>query len=309
MDRHCFVIQRFDGERYDQRFFDVIKPIVESCQLMAYRIDQDPAVDNIIETVMEKIRSAALVIAEISTDRPNVWFELGYAMALSKPVIMLCDNTRTEIPFDIRQQNILFYRTGSISDYEQLKRQLRERITVKIGIGNNIQNLTATDISVLKRMAIHQRTENTINEKKLPGSLPTASFAVSCLSNRRPYLQRPAVLCGVRFSADMISQLGKKRTDPVALHLGFFGRGISINGRGRLEQQRDRVQCMVFQLFTNIRPGHKGISVGPLQNGAELVDHRHRDTEGEIIGQNGRAPPVQLPRYRKTLGIKQSLIP
>lgn len=162
MDRHCFVIQRFDGERYDQRFFDVIKPIVESCQLMAYRIDQDPAVDNIIETVMEKIRSAALVIAEISTDRPNVWFELGYAMALSKPVIMLCDNTRTEIPFDIRQQNILFYRTGSISDYEQLKRQLRERITVKIGIGNNIQNLTATDISVLKRMAIHQRTENTI---------------------------------------------------------------------------------------------------------------------------------------------------
>ncbi len=163
MDRHCFIIQRFDGERYDQRFYDIIKPIVESCQLKAYRVDQDPAVDNIIETVMEKIKSATIVIAEISTDRPNVWFELGYAMALSKPVIMLSDNTRSEIPFDIRQQNVLFYRTGSISDYELLKSQLRDRIAVKVGIDEKcIQNLSATDIRVLKKIALLQKTENTI---------------------------------------------------------------------------------------------------------------------------------------------------
>ena len=175
MDRHCFVIQRFDGERYDQRFFDIIKPVVESCQLEAYRVDQDPSAEVIIDRVMEKIKSAAIVIAEISTDRPNVWFELGYAVALSKPIIMMCDSIRTEIPFDIRHQNILFYRTNSSSDFDALKHNLRERIVSKIGIQEKGERtLSDLEISILRKFALDQRTENAITpEKKITEESPS----------------------------------------------------------------------------------------------------------------------------------------
>lgn len=168
MDSHCFVIQRFDGERYDQRFYDIIKPVVESCKLEAYRVDQDPSAEVIIDRVMEKIKSAAIVIAEISTDRPNVWFELGYAIALSKPVILMCDNNRKEIPFDIRHQNILFYRTDSSSDFDILKKKLKERIVSKIGIQENEQReLSNLEISILRKFALDQRTENAITPERI----------------------------------------------------------------------------------------------------------------------------------------------
>lgn len=168
MDRHCFVIQRFDGERYDQRFFDIIKPVVEDCKLEAYRVDQDPSADVIIDRVMEKIKSAAIVIAEISTDRPNVWFELGYARALSKPVIMMCENNRKEIPLDICHQNILFYRTDSSSDFDVLKQKLKERIVSKLGIQENEQReLSNLEISILRKLALEQRTENTITPENI----------------------------------------------------------------------------------------------------------------------------------------------
>ena len=70
---------------------NIIKPAVEECGLIAYRVDRDPYVEIAVSAIEEKIRDATIVVAEISVDNPNVWFELGYAMALDKKIIMLCD--------------------------------------------------------------------------------------------------------------------------------------------------------------------------------------------------------------------------
>lgn len=46
------------------------------------------------------------MIAEISTDNPNVCFKLGYALAHSIVVILMCsDERKTSFPFDIRQRD------------------------------------------------------------------------------------------------------------------------------------------------------------------------------------------------------------
>ena len=85
----CFVIQPFDSGKFDKRFEDVYKPAIEAAGLEAYRVDQDISVEVPIEAIEAGIRSAAVCLADITTDNPNVWYELGYAFASGRLVIMI----------------------------------------------------------------------------------------------------------------------------------------------------------------------------------------------------------------------------
>jgi len=40
----CFVIQPFDGGKFDNRYDDVLKPAIQTTGLEAYRVDRDPKV-------------------------------------------------------------------------------------------------------------------------------------------------------------------------------------------------------------------------------------------------------------------------
>ena len=76
----CFVIQPFDKGKFDKRFRDVFKPAIEAAELEPYRVDRDPGVSIPIEEIESSIANSAICLADITTDNPNVWFELGYAL-------------------------------------------------------------------------------------------------------------------------------------------------------------------------------------------------------------------------------------
>jgi len=80
----CFVIQPFDGGRFDKRYTDVFKPAIEAAGLDLYRVDRDPSVSIPVNNIEQGIRGAAVYLADITLDNPNVWFELGYALATEK---------------------------------------------------------------------------------------------------------------------------------------------------------------------------------------------------------------------------------
>jgi nucleoside 2-deoxyribosyltransferase len=48
----------------------------------------------------------------MTTNNPNVFYELGYAHALSKPVILITRD-RVSVPFDLRGVNNLEYKHAS----------------------------------------------------------------------------------------------------------------------------------------------------------------------------------------------------
>ena len=54
--KNCFVIQPFDGGKFDKRFKDVYKPALENADITPYRVDQDPEVQVPVETIEERIR-------------------------------------------------------------------------------------------------------------------------------------------------------------------------------------------------------------------------------------------------------------
>ncbi|OYX28614.1 MAG: hypothetical protein B7Z03_11275 [Hydrogenophilales bacterium 32-62-9] len=126
----CFVIQPFDSGKYDKRFQDIYKPAIEAAGLEAYRVDQDPRVLVPIESIEKGIRQAAICLADITADNPNVWYELGYAFASDRPVVMVCSEERTgkKYPFDIQHRSIIPYSADAPSDFDRL----RESLTAKL---------------------------------------------------------------------------------------------------------------------------------------------------------------------------------
>src|ERR1035437_8845260 len=126
----CFVIQPFDADKFDKRFEEVYSPAIQGAGLEPYRVDRDPAVDVPIDAIESGIRGAAVCLADITTDNPNVWYELGFAFAAGRPVVMVCSNERTgkKYPFDIQHRAIIPYVADAPSDFETLKQSLTDRM-------------------------------------------------------------------------------------------------------------------------------------------------------------------------------------
>ena len=174
----CFVIQPFSRE-FDQRYRDVYQRALEDAGLEPYRVDQDPSAEKIIETIEDQIRKARLCLADITTDNPNVWYELGYAFAVGRSVIMVCSRERAgKYPFDIQHRNIIEYTLDSLSAYDTLREQIttRAKALAKKTAEQPVidaqqvvptQDLTPQELSVLRIAA----TKTTI-----PGSWVHASY-------------------------------------------------------------------------------------------------------------------------------------
>ncbi len=139
----CFVIQPFDGGKFDKRFDDVFSPAIKAAGLEPYRVDKDPAVDVPIDAIEEGIRSAVLCLADITTDNPNVWYELGFAFASGRPVVMVCSDERTgkKYPFDIQHRTITPYRCESTQDFEKLQSDITARIKALLKRTENLRSI------------------------------------------------------------------------------------------------------------------------------------------------------------------------
>jgi len=143
----CFVIQPFDAGKFDKRFEDTFRPAIEAAGLEPYRVDQDPKVEIPIDAIEQGIRDAAICLADITTDNPNVWYELGYAFAAGKPVVMVCSDERKEgrYPFDIQHRTVVGYQSESSRDFEQLKQKIGQRIDALLQKGERLRQLAESD--------------------------------------------------------------------------------------------------------------------------------------------------------------------
>jgi hypothetical protein len=81
--------------------------------------------DVLIAAIEDGIRSAAVCLADITNDNPNVWFELGFSFAADWPVVMVCSDERTgKYPFDIQHRTVTRYKTEAQIDFKKLSDEL-----------------------------------------------------------------------------------------------------------------------------------------------------------------------------------------
>ena len=140
----CFIIQPFDRGAFDKRYKEVIEPAVLGAGLEPYRVDQDPAVVVPIQDIERGIREATLCLADISLDNPNVWFELGFAIACKKEVMLICLDTRAKFPFDIQHRHVIRYSNESVGDFTALHQEIVLRAKARLEANASLQSLSTT---------------------------------------------------------------------------------------------------------------------------------------------------------------------
>jgi len=143
--KRCFVMQPFDGDTFDKRYEDVFGPAITEAGLEPYRVDRDPSVSIPINEIEIGIRKSEICFAEITTDNPNVWFELGFAIAVPREVVLVCSEERkSKFPFDVQHRNIIKYKTASPQDFTELQGKITKRIHALLKKQEEIGKVTAT---------------------------------------------------------------------------------------------------------------------------------------------------------------------
>jgi hypothetical protein len=104
----CFVMQPFappHGDYYEKIF----KPAIEKTGLQAVRADAEIfGTGKIIDQVWRGINAAEVLVAELTTRNANVFYELGLAHALNKPVVLVSSN-ESDVPFDLTHIRVIYY--------------------------------------------------------------------------------------------------------------------------------------------------------------------------------------------------------
>ena len=110
-DDTCFVMMPFAapiGGYYAQ----IYERAILKAGLKPVRADDEIfGPGKIIDQIYRGISEAKVLVAELTTKNPNVFYELGLAHALNKPVVLV-SATANDNPFDIRHIRVIFYDTN-----------------------------------------------------------------------------------------------------------------------------------------------------------------------------------------------------
>lgn len=124
----AFVIMPIDPSKPELE--DVLVAIKEVCStfaVKAYRADEIEHQDRITNVILDEIRDCDVLIADLSHERPNVYYEIGYAHALNKkPILYRRQGTR--LHFDLAVHNVPEYRNVT-----ELRELLRKRLEAILG--------------------------------------------------------------------------------------------------------------------------------------------------------------------------------
>jgi len=129
-----FVIMPF-AEPFDTLYRDVIAPVAKGLGFNIIRVDEIPGPGIILDDIQQQIEQAHAVVAEISTNNPNVFYELGFAHALKKPAVLLLRRGESQnMPFDVRGYRAIFY-DDTIGGKKAVERHLHQHLhAVKKGM-------------------------------------------------------------------------------------------------------------------------------------------------------------------------------
>jgi hypothetical protein len=115
---NVFTIMSFKREYRD--VFSSYREVCEEFKFEAERTDESTSLERIVPRIEAGIRNSAFVIADVSDLSPNVFYELGYAKALGKEIIVTA-RKGTQLPFDIDDFPTIFW-----DIQEDLKEGLRK---------------------------------------------------------------------------------------------------------------------------------------------------------------------------------------
>ncbi len=127
IEMECLVIMPFHSD-----FDDVFKAIQSSVSFSLpdikfnfYWLKEVIYAGKITDDIIDGIQMSTLCIADITGNNPNVMWEIGYAMALGKKIIIISQDISSK-PFDLQVHRIIKYQKENL---EQLKKDLNNAVS------------------------------------------------------------------------------------------------------------------------------------------------------------------------------------
>ncbi len=107
---NCFVLMPFASE-----FDDVYVAIkasfcaaIDSNACRCFRLDETRPAGRITDRLLQELKAASLCVADLTGNNANVMWEVGFAMALGCPTIIVTQSI-SSLPFDLRDMQSLQY--------------------------------------------------------------------------------------------------------------------------------------------------------------------------------------------------------
>lgn len=136
----CFVVMPFRPE-LNYFFLYVSRYLREKHGLRVERGDHRILTKALMDKIRDQILESDVILGDITSANPNVFYELGLAHAYGKPIIFLTQEPPRDAPVDIRQFEFIEY---SLEHHEEFLRKL----------DNAIQNVFVEKYDVLYQEAL-----------------------------------------------------------------------------------------------------------------------------------------------------------
>jgi hypothetical protein len=125
----CFVAMSFDPS-LDGLYERGIKPAVEACGLTVINVGNVQYNGVVTDLIHAEIRRAQVIVADVTGQRQNVYFEAGLAIGLGRTVIWSCHEDEIhDVHFDTRQYSHVEWK-----DAADLRVKLEDRIRGTVSI-------------------------------------------------------------------------------------------------------------------------------------------------------------------------------
>jgi hypothetical protein len=162
-----FVLMPF-AKQFNDIYKFGIKGAAEDVGAYAERLDEQIFTEGMLERIFNQISKADVVVADMTGQNANVFYEVGYAHALGKIVLLLTQQS-DDIPFDLRHRPHIVYH-GAIE-------ALRADLARKLGWAINEAKMRAGG-------ALAERFLVSIGETDIPVAaeghqVPTIRFGVT----------------------------------------------------------------------------------------------------------------------------------
>lgn len=115
------------GGWFDTYYESIYCPAIESAGLTPRRADDLMRPSTIVHDIWEYTREAKIVLADLTGQNPNVFYELGLAHAIAKPAILLTESLN-DVPFDLRALRVIEFNKSAPNWGALLKEQIQQSL-------------------------------------------------------------------------------------------------------------------------------------------------------------------------------------